>query len=316
VSLGAKLQSREGFANYDTVATTKLMASGFAVVVTADNDTATRADVNHANGALYGFVAANDDTAGTAKATFVVDNNNAGLLCPNGADGFDMAVNCGAYNIENALTFTLSDTRSFQALAAGGLTAEGGDDIGTFADGVPAADGVYTLTVTPTADMFPPGAETEVVVDYDATQLASLGASRTIGLGWSLDGGGQENADDNTDWWQWGNNGSILRVPFLTGGNSTTQYSNVHLVNTTADEVSFTTTCYTSEGGEVDGMASTIPAAGTRSITPNSLCGTTARTGAVITVAAPQGDVFGSVFRTNKTTGDTGMDALLENLAE
>ena len=309
-TIKASLQSREGFATYDTVAAKDYMKGVQAIDIVAANDTNTKTDVNHANGPLFGFVNAGDDTATIAKARFVVSNNvPAGsatpAVCPDAATPFDMNITtatCGAYVSTNALQFKLTDSREFAALAPSGLTLTAGPSTVPFVTNGDTA----TVSVTPVVANFAGGAgnTTNVDVSYTATNTASLGAERLIGFAAKVDGQGQAFDFSNNQWWSWGNNGTILKFPAINQSAQTANY--VELLNTSAKDASLISAdCYTNKTNPVVGMTNKeLKGNQSLKVDLKYLCpGVSKVNSVVLTVAAPKGDVTATAISKHKTTG-------------
>lgn len=307
-TIKATLQSREGFATYDTVAAKDYMKGVQAIDIVAANDTNTKTDVNHANGPLFGFVSGGDDTATIAKASFVVSNNVPALgataaVCPDATTAFDMNITtatCGAYVSTNALQFKLTDSREFAALAPSGLTLTAGTSTVPFVTNGDTA----TVSVTPVAANFAAGATTNVDVSYTATNTASLGAERLIGFAAKVDGQGQAFDFSNNQWWSWGNNGTILKFPAINQSAQTANY--VELLNTSSKDASLISAdCYTNKTNPVVGMTNK-ELKGNQSLIVDLqfLCpGVSKVNSVVLTVAAPKGDVTATALSKHKTTG-------------
>ena len=309
-TIKASLQSREGFATYDTVAAKDYMKGVQAIDIVAANDTNTKTDVNHANGPLFGFVNAGDDTATIAKATFVVSNNVPAVgataaVCPDATTDFDMNITtatCGAYVSTNALQFKLTDSREFAALAPSGLTLTAGPSTVPFVTNGDTA----TVSVTPVAANFAGGAgnTTNVDVSYTATNTASLGAERLIGFAAKVDGQGQAFDFSNNQWWSWGNNGTILKFPAINQSAQTANY--VELLNTSSKDASLISAdCYTNKTNPVVGMTNK-ELKGNQSLIVDLqyLCpGVSKVNSLVLTVAAPKGDVTATALSRHKETG-------------
>lgn len=308
-TIKASLQSREGFATYDTVAAKDYMKGVQAIDIVAANDTNTKTDVNHANGPLFGFVNAGDDTATIAKATFVVSNNVPALgatpaVCPDAATPFDMNITtatCGAYVSTNALQFKLTDSREFAALAPSGLTLKANGPSVPFVTNGDTA----TVSVTPVvANFAAAGTATNVDVSYTATHTASLGAERLIGFAAKVDGQGQAFDFSNNQWWSWGNNGTILKFPAINQSAQTANY--VELLNTSSKDASLISAdCYTNKTNPVVGMTNK-ELKGNQSLIVDLqyLCpGVSKVNSLVLTVAAPKGDVTATALSKHKTTG-------------
>lgn len=311
VRMAATLQSREGFANYDSIVSQEIANGQLAVVVIATSDSATNANVNDAAGPLFGFVPANDDIRGTAKASFTVANNVVNAVCPDVATAFDMTASCGAYDhdiagvggVTGALRFTLTDSQNFAAAALNGVraTSKAGDEVGIFA----LNGSTGTLTVVPQANDFPLGFTTTVDVSYEATLTSSLGPVRTIGFESSLNGGGQASGVDNkSTWWNWSNNGTVLKFPSIraaSGGTGTW----IQLTNTNSvANATFTTTCFTtSTSAGVAGTSGVVPAGRANTYSAAALCPQNGASAAILTFAMPEGNVLGVVRRLNGTTG-------------
>lgn len=319
IKIKAELQSREGFATYDDAAETLYMAGVQAVTITAENDTNTKTDVKAEGGPLFGFV---KDTTGVpndsetiAAAKFIVSNNKPTgttpqALCPDAATTFDMttsATTCGVYRRDNALKFTLKDSRSFAALKAGGLKAANDTNvaIGSF---VPTADtAVLTVTPLPITASGPfaiAGTATNVVVSYEASGDASLGSDRTIGFSGDINGGGQAFNSSNNSWWTWGNNGIILKFPAINQSDKTSNY--VELLNTSSKDASLITAeCFANKTNAVVGMKDKELVANQSLIVDlKFLCpGMDKVNSVVLTVAAPTGDVTATAISKHKTTG-------------
>lgn len=308
-TIKASLQSREGFATYDTVAAKDYMKGVQAIDIVAAPDTNTKTDVNHANGPLFGFVNAGDDTPTIAKATFVVSNNvpagsATAAVCPDAATTFDMNITtatCGAYVSTNALQFKLTDSREFAALAPSGLTLTAGPSTVPFVTNGDTA----TVSVTPVVANFATvGSATNVVVSYTATNTASLGAERLIGFAAKVDGQGQAFDFSNNQWWSWGNNGTILKFPAINQSAQTANY--VELLNTSSKDASLISAdCYTNKTNPVVGMTNK-ELKGNQSLIVdlNYLCpGVSKVNSLVLTVAAPKGDVTATALSKHKATG-------------
>lgn len=302
VTIKAELQSREGFATYDSVSATSFMAGVQAVTITAPNDTGgTTTDVNYSTGPLNGFVAnvgVPADTALAAAARFTVANNLSGAVCADGSTLFDMNLNCGAYVNTNALKLTLKDSRSFQALAsASSLTAAALLPLGNFSI---AAD-TATLNITPVPLAFLPfGNSTNVDVTYTASGTSSLGTERTIGFAGKLDGGGQSFDVGNNNWWVWGNNGSILKFPAISYKAGSPSW--IQLVNNAGFAVTYQGVCYQSDGTTKVAVPGSTAANSTKRVALTDICDTKTQS-IILTLATPQGNVNGSVIRKDGTTG-------------
>lgn len=307
-TIKASLQSREGFATYDTVAAKDYMKGVQAIDIVAANDTNTKTDVNHANGPLFGFVNAGDDTATIAKATFVVSNNVPAVgataaVCPDATTPFNMNITtatCGAYVSTNALQFKLTDSREFAALAPSGLTLKAGPSTVPFVTNGDTA----TVSVTPVVANFAAGGATNVDVSYTATHTASLGAERLIGFEAKVDGQGQAFGFSNNQWWSWGNNGTILKFPAINQSAQTANY--VELLNTSSKDASLISAdCYTNKTNPVVGMTNK-ELKGNQSLIVDLqyLCpGVSKVNSLVLTVAAPKGDVTATAFSRHKVNG-------------
>lgn len=308
-TIKASLQSREGFATYDTVAAKDYMKGVQAIDIVAANDTNTKTDVNHANGPLFGFFSAGDDTATIAQARFVVSNNVPALgatpaVCPDATTPFDMNITtaaCGAYVSTNALQFKLTDSREFAALAPSGLTLKAGPSTVPFVTNGDTA----TVSVTPVVANFATvGSPTNVDVSYTATNTASLGAERLIGFAAKVDGRGQAFDFSNNQWWSWGNNGTILKFPAINQSAQTANY--VELLNTSSKNASLISAdCYTNKTNPVVGMTNK-ELKGNQSLIVDLqfLCpGVSKVNSLVLTVAAPKGDVTATALSRHKATG-------------
>ena len=312
-TIKASLQSREGFATYDTVAAKDYMKGVQAIDIVAANDTNTKTDVNHANGPLFGFVAdatVPADTTTIAQARFVVSNNVPALgatpaVCPDATTAFDMNITtatCGAYVSTNALQFKLTDSREFAALAPSGLTLKAGPSTVPFVTNGDTA----TVSVTPVVANFAGGAgnTTNVDVSYTATNTASLGAERLIGFAAKVDGQGQAFDFSNNQWWSWGNNGTILKFPAINQSAQTANY--VELLNTSSKDASLISAdCYTNKTNPVVGMTNKeLKGNQSLKVDLKYLCpGVSKVNSVVLTVAAPKGDVTATAISRHKTTG-------------
>lgn len=105
-------------------------------------------------------------------------------------------------------------------------------------------------------------------------------------------------------------NGTTLKVPFATG--KVGQGAWVQLTNTSANDASFTTTCYNTTGASAAGISGTVLAGMSKQIFAGALC-SFGSSSAVMTFAVPAGSVVGSFVRQNSTSGDIGIDGMVGN---
>lgn len=318
-------QSIEGNTNWDAVENTVYAKSNYATELehltqTSANgsDTATVTDAEYTDAGvlkpLNGFVAdANTpvDTALLAQAAFAVSNNPNNFVEADGATPFDMKQDStsGEYKVANAVTFTVKDSRNFQALKTNGLTlkstANSGATTKTFTAN--ATTGSATLTLNSNDAVFPTlGNAATFTLGYAATGNDSLGTTREIDLTGVVDGKGAKVAlTDVNNWWKWGTNGMILKFAAISYKKGTSSWIQLTNYSTQAD-ASYTATCYdTTSAKTAAGVAGVLAKNTTQRVELQDVCGAKTSAQSVEMVFATKvGNVNGAVVRKNASSGD------------
>lgn len=320
-------QSIEGNTNWDAVDNTVYAKSGYATELehltqagAPGPDTATVTDAEYTDAAgvlkpLNGFVAetsgAAQDAALLAKAQFTVSNNPNNFVEANGTAVFDMTQDSGSgeYEVANAVTFTVKDSRNFQGLATNGLTLDS-DVVGatTKTLAANAATGNATLTLDGDDAVFPAqgGSPATFTLGYAATGDDSLGTTREIDLTGAVDGTGAKVAlTDVNNWWKWGTNGMILKFAAISYKKNSPSWIQLTNYSTQAD-ASYTATCYdTTSAKTAAGVAGVLAKNTTQRVELQDVCGAKTSAQSVEMVFATKvGNVNGAVVRKNASTGD------------
>jgi hypothetical protein len=192
---------------------------------------------------LFGFVAANDDTADFASANFAL-NINASLL-----------TNAGAAFTNDALTnvtFTVSgDFDGVSTNFAGMSNASVNLAAMTVTTAGTGASATASFTAT-SAQLNATGA-TDANVRLKTLGTKSLGTSRTYGVSAvvnpALAGVADQNLSGNASWWVWGANAMELRSAFFNNDTTSGNFTRFFFQNTGAD-ASYTATCYTDDAAK------------------------------------------------------------------
>jgi hypothetical protein len=213
------------------------------VTLTATQDTGTVTNVDDSRGPLFGFVAANDDTADFASANFAL-NINASLL-----------TNAGAAFTNDALTnvtFTVSgDFDGVSTNFAGMSNASVNLAAMTVTTAGTGASATASFTATD-AQLNATGA-TNGNVRLKTLGTKSLGTSRTYGISAvvnpELAGVADQNLSGNASWWVWGANAMELRSAFFNNDTTSGNFTRFFFQNTGAD-ASYSATCYTDDAAK------------------------------------------------------------------
>lgn len=276
--------------------------SGNALTLTATADTGTVADVNHANGPLFGFVAANDDTAGIAKASFVVGNNSgaAPFKLPDGVTNWD-------FNLHGTSIAVTVAGSNFTGLAATTPVKL----IGT----APAVTKTMTTTASTATSSILPADMVGGVGNYtysvtmEAAGNTSLGTSRVFGVSGVGDvaTGADVTLAGNGSWWTWSANAIQLISPYFSNdGSHVTRFV---ILNTGATAATYSTTCYAETGNTMTAGAGASGSlvSGTNVITASDVCTFSGapRGSMVFTINAPAGNIKGTYNQYNTTSGAT-----------
>jgi len=278
-------------------------SSGNALRMTATQDTATTTDVNHPDGPLFGFVPDGDDSASTARAGFVINNNSGATVFykPDGTTPWDFT--------SDGTEIDVTINGVFQGLATGGFDITG--SLGT--PTVTVAGGNATFSFVP-ADFSGTGNYT-VSASFLSAENVSLGTSRTFGVAAVADvqvGANTTVPGGNPAWWVWDANASQLVSPFFnTNVNYITRF---FFLNTGDTDVGYTVQCYTEGGNTVtNGVGGTLAAAATTNLTASSICTfppATPRGAVVFTINTRVGDIKG----TYQQISPTGADGVVQPL--
>lgn len=272
--------------------TRKIAESGNALTLTAAQDTGTVANVNNANGPLFGFVVANDDTATIAKATFVVNNNSAAAtyVLPDGATNWDFNLHGTSLNVTVAGT-------NFSGLKATTPVVV-----------VPPAGAAPAVTLTSSSAAFsllPANivggiGNYNVSVTMEAAGNTSLGTSRTFGV--SAVGDVATGADvslaGNTSWWVWSANAIQLSSSYMSTDNGTGVLTRFFFQNLGTTGATYSATCQAETGKTVTaGTAATGTLnAGQTVIDAKNVCSfsTGIRGSVTFTINAPAANIKGA----------------------
>lgn len=273
--------------------TANTATSGNALTMTAAQDTATIADVNHANGPLFGFLANGTvpaDTASVAAANFVVRNNNDGTntwMLPDGTTPWNFVVDGTSIAVTVTGDFAQLATNGFLAASAVGpaITATATATTGTFSL-VPTNTGVA-------------GTSTNVTVSFTSAQNASMGTARTFGVSAVGDviTGANVSLAGSASWWVWGANASQLMTPYFTTYSAF--LSRFFLLNTGTNTVSYSADCFSETSNVITYGAArtgTLSANGLTAVASGDICTFSGNTrGAIIfTINAPINTVKGN----------------------
>lgn len=268
--------------------TAAIATSGYALTLTAAQDTGTVTDVNHPSGPLFGFLSQNDDSASTATASFDIGNNTTNLfMLPNGTTPWNFVANGTAINV------TVSG--NFGGMATGGLTVS--PTTGP-AVAVAGTGGTRTFTLLPANINAAPSTNT-VSVSFLSSLSVSLGTSRTFGVAAVGDviTGADDSLTGNANWWVWSANASQLMVPRMT--TNTNYLSRFNLLNTGTIPVGYSATCYSEAGNAITygtAKTGTLTANGLTVVNAGDICtfAGAARGSVIFTISAPINTVKGS----------------------
>lgn len=284
--------------------TRRVAISGNALTLTAAQDAFTTADVNHASGPLFGFLAdanAPADTASTAAANFVIGNNS-------GATTYRNPTNTADWNfVTDATSIAMTVGGNFTGMATGGFTVT--PPLGAApAVTATAAGTTATFTILPANIAAAPSANT-FTASFLSAQTASLGTARTFGIS----GVGDVISADvtlsgNSSWWVWDANASQLMTPFFN--HNVNYITRFFFLNTGAVPVSYTTQCFTEGGNAVtNGVGGTLAANATTNVPASSACTFipgTPRGAVIFTINAPINRIKGT-FQQIAPTGADGV---------
>lgn len=261
--------------------------SGNALNLTAAQDTGTVANVNDTNGPLFGFVAANDDTATVARASFVVNNNTGSVfMLPDGVTAWDFVLHGTSLAVTVAATSTagLSGFTVTEPGAAAAPTATMGANSVTFTLVPTNLTGIGDNTIT---------------LNATAAGNVSLGTTRTFGVSAVADvaTGADRTLTGNASWWVWSANAIQLSSAFATidSNNAAGVYRRFFFQNTGA-AATYTTTCLAESGVTVTPGSGGTLAAGQTVIEANTICGLSnskTRTSVTFTINAPAANIKG-----------------------
>lgn len=234
--------------------------SGYALTMTAAQDTATIADVNHVNGPLFGFLAnatVPADTAAIAAANFVIRNNNDGTntwMKPDGTTPWNYVV--------DGTNIAITVTGDFAQLLANGFLAASAVGPAITASAT-ATTGTFSIAPANTGAN---GTSTNITVSFTSAQNASMGTARTFGVSGVGDviTGADVVLSGNASWWVWGANASQLMTPYFSTYSAV--LSRFFLLNTGANTVSYSADCFAESANVI-----TYGAARTGTLTANGL---------------------------------------------
>lgn len=272
--------------------TRRVAISGNALALTAAQDTLTQANVNDASGPLFGFVVANDDIATAAKASFVINNNNAATTykLPDGTTNWD-------FNLHGT-AIAVTVTGSFAQLAAAAGSFAAASTVGP-AIANPVVSGNTATFSIPPANVGAAATNTTISTTFTTARTASMGTARTFGVAAVGDvvTGADVTLAGNSSWWVWGANASQLMTPYFT--TNARFLSRFFLLNTGTGPVTYSADCLTETGvTPVYGAArtGTLSANGLTAVDASGICTFSAGTrGAIIfTINAPINTVKGT----------------------
>lgn len=282
--------------------TRMIMLSGNALSITAAADTATVANVNHAAGPLFGFLAnatAPADTAAVAAARFVVNNNN-GATTYKTADG---ATNWDFNLHGTSIAVTVAGTNFTGVASAAVVPPAGGAPVVTV--GAAAA----TFSLLPANIVGGPGAY-NVDVSMTSAQTSSLGTSRVFGVSAVGDViiGADVTLAGNAAWWTWTANAIQLLTPYMSTDAGTGVLTRFFFQNT-GPAATYTATCQAETGKTVTAgtAASGTLANGQTVIDAKNVCSfsTGIRGSVTFTINAPAANIKGNYnlgFNGNSST--------------
>jgi hypothetical protein len=213
------------------------------VTMTATQDTGTVTNVDDTRGPLFGFVAANGDTADIAEANFAL-NINGSLL-----------TNAGVQFTNAALTnVTFTITGDFDGVStnfAGQSNASVNAAAMTVTTAGTGASATASFTAS-SAQLNATGA-TNGNVGLKTLGTKSLGTSRTFGISASVNpalaGVPDMTVTGNASWWVWGANAMELRSAFFNNDTTNGNITRFFFQNTGAD-ASYTATCYSDDAAK------------------------------------------------------------------
>jgi hypothetical protein len=210
------------------------------VTLTATQDTGTTTNVDDSRGPLFGFLAANDDTANIASANFAL-NINGSLL-----------TNAGVQFTNAALTnVTFTVTGDFDGVSTN-FTAASNASVNAAAMTVTVAGSGASTTAsfTATSAQLNATGDTNGNVGLKTLGTKSLGTSRTYGLSAvvnpALTGVADQNLAGNASWWVWGANAVELRSAFFNNDTTNGNFTRFFFQNTGA-AAAYSAVCYSDD---------------------------------------------------------------------